>query len=353
MSMTSRERIRCALGGLPHDRVPYQDAFWRSTEIRWRREGLPADVDLGEHFGCEMARIGGDYSLQFPEHTIEETDRYRIYVDGDGATRKVIAIGDDWTPHWLEFTIDSADAWRKHRDRLTYNSLRLPTLDGYRRAREKDQFVAFSAHASFHPTWHRIGLETMLMAMIQEPEWPGDMMAQHAQLIIDLYDGMKAAGFEFDGVFLADDLGYRTAPLISPTMYREQVMPHHHRVYEHFATDGLPIILHSDGDVRPLIPDFLQAGFTGLHPLEAKAGLDVGALRTEYGDHLALFGGIDATKLAGSEEDVVEEVRTKVAAGKEGAAGYLFHTDHSVPSDVSLSNYQLALRTLAECGSYE
>ena len=85
MSMTSRERIRCALGGLPHDRVPYQDAFWRSTEIRWRREGLPADVDLGEHFGCEMARIGGDYSLQFPEHTIEETDRYRIYVDGDMA----------------------------------------------------------------------------------------------------------------------------------------------------------------------------------------------------------------------------------------------------------------------------
>ena len=251
------------------------------------------------------------------------------------------------------FTITSADVWQRHRRRLTFNPSRVPSLDGYRRAREKDLFVAFSAHASFHPTWHKIGLETMLMAMIEQPEWPADMMALHAQLIIDLYDGMKAAGFEFDGVFLADDLGYRTAPLISPAMYREQVMPHHRRVCDHFAADGLPIVLHSDGDVRPLIPSFLEAGFTGLHPLEAKAGLDVGALRAEYGDRLALFGGIDATKLSGTEEDVVEEVRTKVAAGMEGTAGYLFHTDHSVPSDVSLSNYRLALRTLQECGAYD
>ena len=261
---------------------------------------------------------------------------------------------DDWTPHWVDFTIRNADDWQRHKERLTYNPGRIAAgaRATYEHARATDRFVAFSAHASFHPTWHKIGLETMLIAMIEEPEWPADMMAAHAQLIIDIYDGMKTAGFEFDGAWLADDLGYRSAPLVSPAMYREQIMPHHARVCARLAADGLPIILHSDGDVRPLIPSFLEAGFTGLHPLEAKAGLDVAELSAEYGEGLALFGGIDATKLAGTREDVIEEVTAKVTAGKAGPAGYLFHTDHSVPSDVSLANYELALEVLRDTGSY-
>lgn len=353
--MTSRERIARALAHQPPDRVPYQDAFWRSTVDRWRREGLPAAADPAEHFGCEMARIGGDYTLQFPVRPLEAGERYRTYVDADGATRKEIAVGDGWTPHWVAFAIDGPNAWRRHRDRLRYNPTRITdaTLAAYRRARQQGLFVAYSVHASFHPTWHKIGLERMLIAMLEEPEWPAEMMAAHAQLIIDLYDGMKAAGCQFDGAFLADDLGYRSAPLISPAMYREQVLPHHRRVCQHLAADGLRIILHSDGDVRPLIPDFLEAGFTGLHPLEAKAGLDVAALSALYGERLTLFGNIDVRRLAGSEEEVVAAVRATVEAGKAAPGGYLFHSDHSVPSDVSLANYRLALATLAEHGAYD
>jgi uroporphyrinogen decarboxylase len=352
--MDSRERVGRALSGRDHDRVPYQDVFWKSTIQRWRREGLPEDVDLADFFGCEITRIGGDYSMQFPQRTLEETSRYRIYVDRDGATRKEIAQGDDWTPHWLDFTIRSADDWRRHHKRMAYSASRIaPTATAaWRHARDKGRFVAFSAHASFHPTWHKIGLETMLTAMIDEPDWPVDMMAAHAQLIIDLYEGMKAEGFDFDGAWLSDDLGYNRAPLVSPAMYEELIMPHHRRLCEYFAADGLPVILHSDGDVRPLIPLFLDAGITALHPLEAKAGLHVADLSTTYGDRLDLFGNIDVTQLAGSAEAVVAEVEATVAAGMAGAGGYLFHSDHSVPSDVSLENYRLALQTLRRVGNY-
>ncbi len=348
---TSRERVRIALEGGIADRVPYQDIFWRSTIARWRKEGLPPDVDPQVHFGCEIARIGADYSLQFPIQLLEETDRYRIYVDADGATRKEIAQGDDWTPHWLDFTITDADSWMAVRERLAFNASRITTATevAYKQARDSDRFVAFSVHASFHPTWHKIGLENMLIAMATDPPWVVDMMATHARLVIDLYEAMLGRGIAFDGVWLSDDLGYRSAPLISPAMYRELVKPHHRQVCDRFAQDGLPIILHSDGDVRPLIEDFVDAGFTALHPLEAKAGLDVADLRSRYGRRLALFGNIDVTRLAGTPEQVVEEVTSKVEAGKR-EGGYLFHSDHSVPSDVSLENYQLALETLAQVG---
>lgn len=352
--MNSQQRLHAVLhGGLP-DRVPYQDAFWRTTVERWHAEGLPADTSPEEYFGCEMAGISGDYSLRFPRRVLEETERYRVYVDADGATRRELQTGDGWTPHWLDFTIASPAAWERHRERSTFAPDRLPPdLEArYQEARRRERCVVFRAHACFHPTWHKTGLERMLIALVEQPQWVDSMFAAHTQLIIDLYEGCKARGVQFDAAWLADDLGYRTGPLISPAMYAAQVAPHHARACAHFAADGLRTILHSDGDVRPLIPHFLRAGFSALHPLEAKAGLDVAALKAEYGRSLVCFGNIDARRLAGSRAEIEEEVHRKVEAGKRDG-GYIFHTDHSVPSDVSFDSYCHALAVLDKWGRYE
>ena len=352
--MRSRERIQTVLSGGVPDRVPYQDSFWAATVQRWRTEGLPADISPDDYFGCEMARLGGNYSLQLPVQMLEESDRYRVYIDENGATRKDMSTLDGWTPNWMDFRIKSRDDWQRLRERTAYNPSRIPSgiVEAYGAAREKGQFVAYSTHACFHPTWEKIGMENLLMGMIENPEWITDMFAAHTRLIMDLYDGIKGQGLEFDGAFLSDDLGYRSAPLISPQMYRELVMPYHRQICEHLARDGLKTALHSDGNVAPLIPDFLNAGFAALHPLEAKAGLDVRDLKSRYGDRLVLFGNIDVRKLAGSREEVEEEVRTKVTIGKEGG-GYIFHSDHSVAADVSLENYQFALELLEKYGGYD
>lgn len=351
--MDGRERFCTVLDGGVPDRVPFQDTYWQSTLTRWQREGLPDNIDPQVYFGCEMARLGGDYSLRFSERTLEESERYRLYVDSDGATRKVIRIGDDWTPHWVEFSIVDRSAWERERERMAFVPERVPgnVEQIYEKARAQGLFVTFQVHACFHPTWHRIGLERMLIALIEEPEWIADMFAAHTQLIIDLYEGFKARGVQFDGAWLSDDLGYRAAPLISPQMYQKQVQPYHRRACEHFAADGIKTILHSDGDVRSLIPHFLDAGFSALHPLEAKAGLNVDDLKREYGNRLVCFGNIDVRSLAGTRADIEAEIAAKVGRGKEGG-GYIFHSDHSVPSDVSLENYRYALELFERYGYY-
>ena len=210
----------------------------------------------------------------------------------------------------------------------------------------------FSAHACFHPTWHKVGMENLFVWMCEDPGLVTDMFAAHTQLIIDLYEGIKALGVAFDGAWFNDDLGYRNAPLISPAMYCDLVLPHHKRLCDHFAGEGLKAILHSDGNVAPLIPHFLDAGFAALHPLEAKAGLDVRDLKPIYGDRLVLFGNIDVRRLAGTREDIEEEIRGKVTAA-QGGGGDIYHSDHSVPNDVSLDNYRFAVETLERYGKYE
>ena len=352
--MNARERVTKVLSGETPDRVPYFDSYWAETTRRWRNEGLPADMSADDYFGGEMGRFGGDFSLQFPVRVIEETERYRMYSDENGATRRDLRTADGWTPNWVDFQIKDRDDWMRHRDRATYNPSRIPAhlAVACAEASARGVFVAFSAHACFHPTWQKIGMENMLVLMIEDPQWITDMYAAHTRLITDIYDGAKAQGIRFDGAFIADDLGYRNAPLIAPAMYRELVKPYHKQLCDHFARDGLKAVLHSDGNVEPLIADFMEAGFAGLHPLEVKAGLDVRDLKPKYGDRLTLVGNIDVRQLAGTREEVEEEVRTKVTAGKEGG-GYIFHSDHSVPSDVSFANYQLAVETLHKHGSYD
>jgi len=197
----------------------------------------------------------------------------------------------------------------------------------------------------------RIGMERMLISLLQEPDFIEELYAAHAQLVIDIYEGMRRRGMVFDGAFLSDDLGYQAAPLISPALYRERIYPHHKRLCDRFGSDGLKTLLHSDGRVTPLIPHFLDAGFAGLHPLEAKAGLDVRTLKAQYGERLVLIGNVDVRALSGTREEIEREIVSKVPVAAENG-GYIYHSDHSVPNTVSFENYAYALDLVKRHGAY-
>ncbi len=351
--MTSQERVSVVLSGGVPDRVPFHDSYWGTTIQRWHSEGLPGNVSPTEYFGCEISRLGGNYTLQLPVEMIEESERYRVYKDSNGATRKDLRTPGGWTPQWLDFSIKDSDDWYRMKEHALYNPSRLSNrLNGsYSSLRDKQKFISYSVHGCFHATWNKIGMETLLMWMLDEPDLIQDLFAAHTQLAMDLYDGIKGLGIRFDGAWVSDDLGYRVAPLISPEMYRKQVMPYHKKLCDHFAADGLKTILHSDGNIQPLIPHYLEAGFGALHPLEAKAGLDVRKLKPLYGDRLVLVGNIDVRKLAAGREEIEEEIRVKVTAAKRGG-GYIYHSDHSVPSNVSFENYCFAIEMLKKYGSY-
>ena len=351
--MTSQERVSIVLSGGVPDRVPFQDSYWGTTIQRWRSEGLPGDAAPDRYFGCEISRLGGNYSLQLPVQIIEESERYRVYKDSNGATRKDLRTPDGWTPQWLDFSIKNRDDWQRLKEHDRYNPSRLSNRlsESYNSIRNRQKFITYSVHGCFHSTWSKIGMETLLIWMLDDPDLIQEMFAAHTQLAIDLYDGIKGEGVQFDGAWVSDDLGYRTAPLISPDLYHTLVMPYHKKMCEHFAKDGLKTILHSDGNVQPLIPHFLEVGFGALHPLEAKAGLDVRELKPLYGDRLVLFGNIDVRKLAGSREEIEEEIRTKVTAAKQGG-GYIYHSDHSIPSNVSFENYCFAVEMVKKYGEY-
>ena len=353
--MDSRDRVLRVLSGQIPDRVPLDDSYWETTVARWRREGLPPDVSPRDYFRTnEIVCLSGDYTMRFPERVLQEGDTLRIYWDSDGALRKDLHVPEGWTSQWLDYTIRDRRDWQQHQERMAFDADRIApsAIEAYQEARAAGRFVCYAAHACFHPTWMRIGMTNLLISMLEDPDWVHELFAAHVRLVIELYDGMRKLGIEFDGARMADDLGYQAAPLISPALYRDLVYPHHKRLCDHFARDGLRTILHSDGNVAPLIPGFLDAGYTALNPLEAKAGLDVRQLKAQYGDQLVLYGNIDVRALSGTREEIEREVLPKLAAAKENG-GYIYHSDHSVPNSVSFENYAYAIDLVRRYGTYD
>ena len=353
--MDSRERITTVLaGGIP-DRVPYHDLFWRTTVDRWHREGLPADVSPMDYFGTEMVWLYGDYTLQLPERLVEEGENTRTYWDKEGTLKKDSQTDIGWTSQWLDYTIKTKEDWYKYRGRMAFNISRIDkplVLEKYQRARAEGKFVCFFAHCCFQPCWEKLGMERVLMLLLDDPEWITDVFDAHTTVVLEVYEAMREMEIEFDGGFWADDLGAVAGPFLSPRIYRDLILPYHKREVDRLAQDGLKSFLHSDGNVEPLIPYFLDAGFSALHPLEAKAGLDVRKLKPKYGDRLVLMGNIDVRKLSGTKEDIEEEMASKILVAKEGG-GYIYHSDHSVPHTVSFEYYCFAMKMLKRYGVYD
>lgn len=352
--MTSRERVILALQHKEADRIPIQDSLWGTTVARWRKEGLADDKPLEEYFGWEMAGFGGDVTLQLPGECIEETETYVVSRGPDGAVVK------NWknqssTPEMIDFAIRSRADWEALKPHMSWNANRVDwagQLKAYEDAKRRGLFTFASFYTGFTRTCDMCGTDNVLMGMADDPAWIGDMLMTRAQLCLRIAEEMMNRGFDFDAGWLWDDLGFKQRSFFSNDMYRELVMPAHKLICNAFKDRGKFMILHSCGYITELAPLIIETGFDCLQPIEVKAGNDILNLKRRYGDRLTFMGGIDVRAMADPDPSVIErEIAMKIPIMKQGG-GYIYHSDHSVPDNVSFQQYTRVRELVAEHGKY-
>jgi uroporphyrinogen decarboxylase len=352
--MTSRERITLAIKHKEPDRVPIHDGLWGTTRARWAEEGLPEDTPVADFFGWEIAAFGGDNSLQLPSKVIEETDEYKIATGSDGATVR------NWkskssTPELIDFLIKTRGDWEQYKDRMVWEPSRVDwekQRASYEKARSKGLYCLASFYTGYTRICDMCGTDNILMAMADDPDWIRDMLMTRAELCIAITEEMLAKDFEFDCLFVYDDLGFKLRSFFSPAMYRELIMPSHKLICEFFHGHGLSTILHSCGYITELAPLIIETGYDCLQPLEVKAGNDLIELKKTYGEQLAFMGGIDVRAMADPDPAVIEkEISEKIPFAMRNG-GYIYHSDHSIPDNVSFERYKYIMDLVAKYGKY-
>ncbi|MEW6756319.1 MAG: uroporphyrinogen decarboxylase family protein [Candidatus Latescibacterota bacterium] len=368
MTLTSRQRIVRILRHQEVDRIGLFEVFWPETVQGWCDAGhfaRPEDVE--DHFGLDLRRSSGTGGAGRPlnlvadvdtgEEVVEETADWRLVRDGNGAVLR-------WprgsgAPEHVDFLVRDRQSWERHVEPLLLDRRqheRRVDFGLYRRIRahcaRHERYLTCAVVGAFDLMTPLCGHEHLLVGMAQDPAWVRRMAEVYAALTVDLLSLLFAREGLPDGLWVWDDLGFANGPFMSPALYRDLLLPAHQRLFAFAHERGLPVVLHADGCVAPLLPHLVEAGIDCLQPLEAKAGMDLVRIKREWGARLALIGGMDARVLVTNDREAVPaELEAKVPHAMAGS-GYVLQVDHSVPPQVEYGTYRHFVEHGLRLGTY-
>ena len=364
--MTNRERFRAAMAFEPVDRPCHvEHGFWPETWQRWRKEGLPEGIkcpvlsymgdrpDLFDYF--DVIRYGQvrpeQYLLRHSEgQVLEETESWVMYRDGWGRTIKSSKIGAS-VPQFLDYPIKTRHDYEAMREQLApVVDARYPAnFDEIAAEMKAQDEVVVCAHMDGFFGFPRelIGAERVLFMYYDDPDLMREIIADRVEFLMTVYErAIRETTPDF--AFVWEDMCYTNGPLVGPNLFREFLLPAYKKLTSWLRDMGVTsIIVDSDGDVRLLLPLWLEGGVTGCLPFEVKAGMDVVKLGEEF-PTLQIIGGVDKHVLERTKADVDAEVERVVPAMMK-RSGFAVSLDHHVQPEVPMENYRHFCERVREC----
>jgi uroporphyrinogen decarboxylase len=366
------DRVRTALANKEPDRIPVHEFFWTSFLRRWRQElGLPGDASPYTHYDLDLMVVIPNLDPHIRQmETIKGDENERVVRTGFGAlVRKVYAFP---MPEYAGFETDTISKVKDfHFDDPADDRRFTAAIDDHVNCvgddrvehigssfmeRVKSAFADFAVFGTVIEASEfmvrSIGQANMLLWIGMYPEVIGEFARRINAFMVDLQEAqIKSAGGLLDGLYLAGDVAYVNGMLFAPDYWRQYFKPGLKAMCDVAHRHGLPVFYHGCGNVSEILEDFIEVGIDGVHPLEAKAGLDLLEIRKRVGHRLAFFGNMDVRLWGrGDRKEIEASTLRKLNAAKGG--GYIFSSDHSVPSSVSGGTYDYLVRLVREHGAY-
>ena len=327
------------------DRMPaFHWGGWTETRERWSREGLPADADHQEYFGTTAMNFGYGINVGllpgFEEETLEETDEYRIFRQGDGV------VAQHWKnrsciPHFIDYTLKDRLGWEEYRKRLQPDPGRVPAdlPEQVDMAKSSDRPVSFPVSSLIGWIRDWMGVENLGYLCYDDRELLREMVDTLAALSCWSIDQLPA-GAPVDLGWGWEDICFRTGPLVSPGIFKDVVAPGYRRIARKLHDRGCDLFLvDCDGMIDALVPHWLEAGVNVMLPVEIGAWKkDPAELKARYGKEIRIVGGIDKLELEKGPAAIDAEIARRVPLMKEG--GYVPLPDHLITPGTSLEDYR-------------
>ncbi|NQU38603.1 MAG: hypothetical protein HQ523_01490 [Lentisphaerae bacterium] len=200
------------------------------------------------------------------------------------------------------------------------------------------------------------GMENFLCDMMVSPDLAGRAMDRVLEIKLRFWEtAIKELGDTIDVVVESDDYGTQDSQLIRPEQFREMIKPRVAHLVKHIKglAPNVKFFFHSCGNVRPLIPDFIEIGIDILNPVHIAAeGMDPIGLKRDFGNEISFWGGGVETQEVlpkGTPEQVRDDVRRNVDALAPGG-GWVFNTVHNIQADCPPENIMAMWKALREFG---
>lgn len=226
-----------------------------------------------------------------------------------------------------------------------------------RRLREETDYllVGFFGGHVFQAAQSLRGWDTFLLDLLINRPFAEALMDRLVEANVERFERYAETVAPYvDVIQFEDDLGMQDRPLLRPELYREVVKPYHARLFRFVkARSDAYLLLHTDGAVAPLIPDFIDMGVDALNPVQVSAaGMETKVLKRAFGDDIVFWGaGCDSQRVLpfGTPQEVRDEVRRRIEDLAPGG-GFVFAPVHNIQAEVPTENVVAMFEAAREYG---
>ncbi len=375
--MNSRERYKNTLLFKEVDKVPFSPGGPReSTLKRWRKEGLPEEVDwfdfICEKIGIKIEKpkkpqvsLNFDFGPipPFEEKIIEKKDGHLIVQTKKG---EIVEIDEKYdftylrsakdfvTRKWHKFPVENLNDWHNMKKRFNPQIPERidPEIDKKAEImKNRDWVFGIGIPGPFWQLRDWCGFENLCIFMAEDSDFVLEMAFFWKNFVSELLKKIISK-IQIDYVIISEDMAYKEKSMISPNMIKKFLVPVWSQWVSLLKDNGCEIVIcDSDGYIGQIIPLWIESGINCTIPVEIAAGNDLVEYRKKFGKNIAYIGGIDKRKIAKGGIVLKEEMdRVIPFLLKDG--GYIPSCDHGVPPDISLSNFIEYCRYLAKLTNY-
>jgi uroporphyrinogen decarboxylase len=355
--MTARERFNNQMHHKPVDRCFNMEfGYWNENFTLWPlfyENGVTNNDEADIFFNFDKFAIHHGklwMAPKFENKVIEVREKSKLIMNEDGLLAEVPLDGHDTIPHYIRASVVTPDDWERCKaERFARHGLaRMVDADRLRAMYPKDRDfpVGIDCGSMIGKIRDMLTFEGLAYAVYDYPEMVEDMVETCCLLVEDYLDrALPVVDFDFASGW--EDICFKNGPIVSPAFFAEVVVPRYKRIKKKLTEFGIDVwFTDCDGDVRFLLPSFMEGGINCLFPFEVNGCAHPGELLDQYGKELRIMGGFDKMKLIESRAAIDEYMESLVPYVKRG--GLIPFCDHRCPPDVKPEDYLYYLKRKEE-----
>jgi len=346
-TMTDRERFNNQMHYGPFDRTFNMEfGYWAENFHTWSgfiEHGIRNNAEADVFFNFDrIAGVGTVWMHPgFERKVVEETATTRILQNDEGLFAEVPKDGHDTIPHYIKSSITTPDDWRRVKEEKFRRDDPARTVDvaaiKRRHPPDRDYPLGVGCGSMIGKVRNILTFEGLAYACYDHPEMVEDMVETCCVLIEDFLDQVLGE-IDFDYASGWEDICFKSGPIVSAPFFRDVVMPRYKRISAKLHAHGIDLwYIDCDGDVRPIMPYFLEGGVNCLFPYEVNSCAHPAELLNEFGPDLRIMGGVDKIELGKGPEAIKAYLETLVPL--IGRGGYIPFCDHRCPPNVKWEDY--------------
>lgn len=297
--------------------VDIRQWFNSSADNAGRIAHLDNFIAFWYHLGYDFVRI--ELAMNFPRPSRPGGDSGRVYAE--------TAVG----------SITSWDDFEKYpwpnpseSDFFPYEYLGKYLPDGM-------GLVVCHAGGIYEHLSSLMGYETLCVALFNQPDLVQAVSQRIGGLMTSYYERLLQLD-RVIAIFPGDDMGFRSATMISPQHLKQYTLPWHAKFASMAHEKGLPYFLHSCGNLSEIMPYLINdVKINAKHSFE-DAIMPMAEFKKKWG-HIGVLGGIDVDKLTRLSPDQLRVYVRKVIDDCMPGGRFAIGSGNSIPDYIPVENY--------------